>query len=402
MNVGKCLPLVILVIILLFVFPMTSAEENISSSNSVDPQDNSTTNQTLTSISTEVDENSKLSDISANDTREPEPPGHVEDTKPSILANTSPPHKDPENDQNSSDDVQPGPNATDIQNAFTGWYEKAENASVSGNFKSAVEAYAAALRLNKDSQKALIGYASALSKLGRDSEALEIYLRLQNQTPNDTTLLIPLGREQNAIGSYETALASLLNATIIYPNDTEGWNQLAAAYAGLSRYEEALTIVRKSLQISTVQAGGWSQLGGILAGQGRFYEAVAAFEKSLTLDPADAKTWIELGNTWTALTGYKEAEQAYQSAVDIRPADVSLWIKLAKTYEKQNKTEEASEAYAKGGITSITDGNIIPNQPIGGIVVNTSTGTNLTVNSTGGVEIPPETEAGNETNQSIE
>ena len=241
-----------------------------------------------------------------------------------------------------------------IEKAFTGWYDQGMKALAGGNYQSASEAFAAALRLEKGSEKAQIGYARALSELGRDTEALVIYSQVRNSSPNNTEILIPLGREQNEAGNYTGALTTLLNATALFPENTEGWNQLAAAYAGQSRFEEALTTVRRSLQISLNQSEGWGQLGAILSGQGRFYEAIPAFEKSVTLDPGNAQSWTGLGDTWTALNRYDEAVTTYRTATDLRPGKNETWIKIAQVYDKQGKIPEATEAYEKGGVITRT------------------------------------------------
>nr|WP_319579545.1 tetratricopeptide repeat protein [uncultured Methanospirillum sp.] len=387
MDIIKTLSILLLLLMLVLSFQV-SADENISATDSE-------FQETLTDTGEIVEQN-----VVANDTGEPVEPEPVEVNSSPPLQNTSPVKIESANKTapEGNKTNQTGPSAADIQKAFNGWYEKALNASISGNNKAAADAFAAALRLDKGSEKALTGYGEVLSKLGRDTEALEIYSRLQNLSPTNTTILIPLGREQNAVGSHEAALATLLNATAAYPNDTEGWNQLAAAYDGLTRYEEALTTVRRSLQISTDQAGGWGQLGAILSGQGRFYEAIAAFEKSLTLDPKNGITWADLGNTWTALGRYKEAAQAYEAATESRPSDTTLWLKLAAVYEKEQKTKEAAEAYRKGGVISPSD---TTNQSV--LELNkteTKPDANITVNMTG--ESTSNSPAHNETSQTKE
>lgn len=374
MDINKTLSISLLLLVLAFSLQV-GAEKNVSVSDSSDIQQNITGEETSGDNQTNS-KNDTIFNTSENDTQKLEHSNHAE-------VNSSPPPENTSTEKNVSVNKtgtqgnQTGPSAADIQKAFSGWYEKAENASAAGNNKAAADAYAAALRLDKGSEKALAGYGAVLSKLGRDSEALDIYSRLQNISPNNTTILIPLGREQNAIGSHEAALATLLNATTVYPNNTEGWNQLAAAYAGLSRYEEALTTVRKSLQISTDQAGGWGQLGSILSGQGRFYEAIPALEKSLTLDPNDGTTWKNLGDTWMILGHVKEAAQSYEAAIESRPSDTSLWLQLGETYEKLNKTKEAAEAFRKGGVVQVSDtpvnqSGMEPNKTVSKPVINTT------------------------------
>lgn len=339
MHMTKSLPLLTITLILLVLIPAgVIGEDGPNQTEAVQSEDGNTSlaleelnTTTIVSNTTDVSDTK----IEANNTDKKDPP----DISENVTVNSSV--------QANNQTAGPTPDA--MQKAYTGWYRKGVNASAAGNYQSASEAFAAALRLDKGSEEAQIGYAGALSRLGRDAEALEIFTRIHNLNPTNTSLLIPLGREQNAVGNYREAVDTLQNATIKYPGDPEGWNQLAAAYSGMYRYEEALTTVRRSLQLSLEQAGGWGELGAILSGQGRFYEAIAAFEKALTLDPKDATIWKGLGDTWSALSQYDEAAAAFESATEIRPTDTTLWIRLGDIYVKQGNITHANEAYEKGG-----------------------------------------------------
>ncbi|MFH0968720.1 MAG: tetratricopeptide repeat protein [Methanobacteriota archaeon] len=337
----KLLSIIVISLIMLVLIPHATFGEDTP----IETDGTQSENETISIESSDLNTSSLtlIADTGANNistnTTHPGPPDQGE----TITANSSVPANN-----------QTGPSFADIQKAYTGWYLKGVNASAAGKYQSASEAFAAALRLDKGSEEAEIGYATALSKLGRSAEALEIFTKVQNQSPTNTSILIPLGREQNAVGRHLEALATLQNATIQYPNDPEGWNQLAAAYAGLYRYEEALTTVRRSLLLSLNQAGSWGELGAILSGQGRFYEAIPSFEKGLTLDPNDVTIRKDLGDTWIALSQYEQAAFAYEAATEIRPADTSLWIRLGEIYEKQGNTTKAAEAYRKGGLINQT------------------------------------------------
>lgn len=240
------------------------------------------------------------------------------------------------------------PSSVDLKAAFTGWYDKGVNASTKGNFQAASEAFAAALRINKTSTDAQMQYATTLTALGRDKEALTIYQDLLNQTPTaDSAILIPYGKTLNAVGDYEAALSTLIQVTTKYPENQDAWNQLAAAYAGLSRYEEAITSVRRSLQISPENSGGWGQLGTVLYGQGRFYEAIAALEKSIRLSPDEPAYPVTLGDCWVALSQYQEAIDVYQTILEKNQTHTTVLQKLGDLYTKTGKIPEASEMYAR-------------------------------------------------------
>jgi Flp pilus assembly protein TadD len=264
-----------------------------------------------------------------------------------VVASTDPPDEIAQQNTSPPEDNQT-PSPADLIHAFTGWYDKGVNASNKGNYQAASEAFAAALRINKTSSDAQMRYATTLTVLGRDNEALLIYQNLLNQTSvDDSAILVPYGKTLNAVGDYEAALSVLINGTVRYPDDQEAWNQLAAAYAGLSRYEEALTSVRRSLQISPENAGGWGQLGTVLYGQGRFYEAIAALEKSISLGPDENAYLITLGDSWVALNRYQEATEVYLSALEKNPNHTQTLHKLGDLYAKNGAMNTSAEMYAR-------------------------------------------------------
>ena len=253
-------------------------------------------------------------------------------------------------DENTTAESPPPPaNATQtgsgdaVLAAFTGWCTQGNKALEEGRYQAASDAFSAALRLEKDSDTALMGYARALSGLGRDEEAGPVYLRVNATRTGDDQMLIPLVAGLSATGDDEKALEILRNVTARTPEDPRGWDALARAYAGQSRFEEALTAVRRSLEISATRSAGWEGLGTILRGQGRFYEAVAAYEKAIVSDPDNADAWIGLGDTWSSLSRYREAAAAYRNATAVTPDNRMAGERLSEMYLRAGDTREAEE-----------------------------------------------------------
>ena len=189
MDIIKTLSISLLFLILIFSLQV-GAEKNVSVSDRSDIEQNITGEETHADNQTDS-KNEIISNISTNETKKTDHRDQTEVNSSPPLANTTA-ERNLSANKTEPQGNQTGPSAADIQKAFSGWYEKAENASAAGNNKAAADAYAAALRLDKGSEKALAGYGAVLSKLGRDSEALDIYARLQNISPNNTTILIPL------------------------------------------------------------------------------------------------------------------------------------------------------------------------------------------------------------------
>ncbi len=123
-------------------------------------------------------------------------------------------------------------------------------AELSGDYRSAAEAYRACLHLNKTVPEAYFGLANALAGRGRDAEAVKLYDRALELRPdfaeapdafyNKGCSLVRLGRFDEAIHGFRRALE-------IDPNYANAWFNLGAIYRALGQPRESVRAYRRYL-----------------------------------------------------------------------------------------------------------------------------------------------------------
>ncbi len=111
--------------------------------------------------------------------------------------------------------------------------------------------------------------------------------------------LLAKARADMKAGSYDTAIASMQQATQAKPDEGLLWYTLGDAQLGAKKYDDAVTSYKKSLDLEAaskkpnpeVIAAANNNLGQAYANAGKTTEAVAAFEAAATALPANAGTY---------------------------------------------------------------------------------------------------------------
>lgn len=130
------------------------------------------------------------------------------------------------------------------------YLRSATAAELSGDYRSAAEAYRACLQLNKGVPEAYFGLANALAGRGRDAEAVKLYDRALELRPdfaeapdalyNKGCSLVRLGRFDEAIHGFRAALE-------IDPRYSNAWFNLGAIYRALGQPRESVRAYRRYL-----------------------------------------------------------------------------------------------------------------------------------------------------------
>jgi tetratricopeptide (TPR) repeat protein len=97
--------------------------------------------------------------------------------------------------------------------------------------------------------------------------------------PSEPSALVRAGQQAIESTDYETAAATLRNATEQTPDDWRAWSALGYASLRLDRLQEAKTALIRSLRLNPQDASAWAHLGEIFALQ----EQKRAAAKSLRL-----------------------------------------------------------------------------------------------------------------------
>jgi protein O-GlcNAc transferase len=121
-----------------------------------------------------------------------------------------------------------------------------------------------------------------------------------------------MGRLEEALASYDTAIALRSNYAAAHSNR-------GSALHSLSRFEEALVSYDKAIAIQPDNAQAFNNRGTTLDGLNRVEEALASYDKALALQANYAAAAANQGNVLHSLNRIEEALASYDRAITLRP-----------------------------------------------------------------------------------
>jgi predicted O-linked N-acetylglucosamine transferase (SPINDLY family) len=185
--------------------------------------------------------------------------------------------------------------------------------------EEALDAVAAALKLNPRAPDALVLQACLLEAGARREEALASYDAAAAARPDDAgiwfnrgALLRELGRAADALASYERAIA-------LKPDHAEAWYQRGTLMQGAGRLADALASYDRAVGSHPSHAEAWSNRGTVLLDLKRPQEALASIDRALKVAPHMPEIWHNRGTALRDLKRPDEALAAYDRALSLNP-----------------------------------------------------------------------------------
>lgn len=118
-----------------------------------------------------------------------------------------------------------------------------------GNIPGAIEAFAAALKQNGESEEGWLGLASALHEVERYDEAVEAYDRLLTIYPRSVEAWIDKGAALHARQDYRGAIACYDKVLGMRPEHAAAWNNKGAALLRLGDEAGAARCIDEALHL---------------------------------------------------------------------------------------------------------------------------------------------------------
>jgi Uma2 family endonuclease/Flp pilus assembly protein TadD len=158
---------------------------------------------------------------------------------------------------------------------------------------------------------------------------------------NRGNLLFKLGRYEEAIDSYDKALAIQLD---FY----EAWYNRSIALRKLERNEEALANYDKVLEIEPDDYWTWFNRGSTLLKLGRYQEAIASYDKALEINSDFPIAWYIRGRVlFYNLELYTEAINSFDKALKIELNNPAAWADRGLALYYLRQYEEAIASFNK-------------------------------------------------------
>ncbi|HWY60615.1 MAG TPA: tetratricopeptide repeat protein [Rhizomicrobium sp.] len=182
----------------------------------------------------------------------------------------------------------------------------------------ALEAVAAALKLNPRDAAALSLRGALLQGVGRGEEALESFDAALAAKP-DAAGWYNRGRALQGLGRLEEALAGHGRAVALNPRHADAWFNCGLILTDLKRSEEALAALDKALTLNPDNAEAWKIHGILLQGLHRLKEALASFERCVAISPEHDEAWKNRGHVLCRMKRIPEALASYSRVLEISP-----------------------------------------------------------------------------------
>jgi tetratricopeptide (TPR) repeat protein len=210
------------------------------------------------------------------------------------------------------------------------------------DYKSAIDAYRRAIRLDRDNLDAIRGLAENLLNDGQIDAALDQYKVIADANPEDAQTYLRMSEIYRRQGKYDQALDSLKKAETMVPDALEVPYNIAVVYEAQARYDEAIKILQDLLKKTEKPEASYSQgdrnnrgifierLGMVYRDQENYPAAVETFRKMLTVGGDDnAKTgYQDIIDTYREAKQWPQATAAAKEAVQKMPDDHDLRMVL--------------------------------------------------------------------------
>src|ERR1700676_2904392 len=209
------------------------------------------------------------------------------------------------------------------------------------DYKSAIDAYKHAIRLDRDNLDAIRGLAENLLNDGQVNAALDQYKVIADANPEDAQTYLRISEIYRRQGKYEDALDSLKKAQAMVPDALEVPYNIAVVYQAQARYDEAAKILQDLLKKTEKADNNYSQadrnnraifierLGMVYRDQENYPAAVEAFRKMIPLGDDNARTgYQDVIDTYREAKQWPEATAVAKEAVQKLPDDRELRMVL--------------------------------------------------------------------------
>src|SRR5882762_3168271 len=208
-------------------------------------------------------------------------------------------------------------------------------------FKSAIDAYKHAIRLDRDNLDAIRGLAENLLNDGQIAAALDQYKVIADANPEDAQTYLRISEIYRRQGKYDEALENLKKAQAMVPDALEVPYNIAVVYQAQGRYDEAVKVLQDLLKKTEKAESSYSQadrnnraifierLGMVYRDQENYSAAVETFRKMIPFGDDSARTgYQDVIDTYREAKQWPQATAAAKEAVQKLPNDRELRMVL--------------------------------------------------------------------------
>ena len=199
------------------------------------------------------------------------------------------------------------------------WNNKGGSLAALGRHEEAIRCYDTALAIDPRVTQIWNNKGSALSALGRGEEAIQCCDKALAIDPRFVMALRNKGRALHVLGQHEEATRFYDKALAIDPRDAEAWLGKGTVLSTQGQHENALGCYDRALAIDPKSANAAYNKGLSLLSLGKDIEAIKFFDQTVAIEPRFEMAWVNKGNALAAQERYDEAIACFDHAIAINP-----------------------------------------------------------------------------------
>ena len=184
-------------------------------------------------------------------------------------------------------------------------------------------------------------------RVGRYTDAAQVYLQILAGAPNHVDALHFLGVAEQQAGRLTAALEYLDRALTLLPDHPDALCNRGNIHRLLWHLDEAEADYRHSLRRRPDDPNTLTNLAVLLRARGDWEGALAALRAVLARHPVYAPAWLNLANTLQCMDRSVEAIEAYQQAAKIAPESAAMFRDLGLALCSEGRLQEAIAMYRR-------------------------------------------------------
>jgi anaphase-promoting complex subunit 8 len=236
-------------------------------------------------------------------------------------------------------------------------------------------------------------YAEAQLQIHRDELALESYLKLYSQFPNNTYLKSQIAIVHHNLRNADPALELFeqvreedpfrlesmdIYSNVLYIKDDRASLRYLAHHANLidkyspqtccivgnfyslsGEHNKAIIYYLRALKLDPSYIDAWTLVGHEYIQLKDTHHAIAAYRRAVDSDPSAYRAWYGLGQAYELLYMPQYALYYYEHAAELRPHDSRMWCALGACYEVMGQLNNTLLCYHRAEANQDKEGNIL-------------------------------------------
>jgi len=220
-------------------------------------------------------------------------------------------------------------------------------AQQAGDYQESIRLLEKSLALNANDGDSLNSLAEAYIGQRQIQPARQCYQRLAELFPDSAEIHHRLGKMQERLGEWGTALECYRRVLALRPDLPDLHGSMANLQYKQGAYGEAVESCQRALALDPNQPEILTQLGNSLADLGKYGAAVEAHRRALALNPDSAPALLGLGYFFERKGDLASAIDAYRTAVKFNPESSAAHLQLGSAQVLVGNLEEAAAYFER-------------------------------------------------------